>query len=231
MRFSHVKFGWKDRSRWSRWYRYILERGWLLLTFSEEVNKPPPSGSSFGERMYCGHKMLHSIAVFHICSRLSNCKWRLSSSNIHETERDCFFHLVNVYFLKTAVIIVRNLTFKGGDLKQFKILSSINSGMRPPNECVRMMKPSKWANYDVSSFNFYSDVYEHPYFCCPEHLTIELTTLVQNRAAALGSDHSFLESWKSSVCPTEAGDTGMFLYTFFFTTLERKRGRAFRLDC
>ena len=86
-------------------------------------------------------------------------------------------------------------------------MDTANSGKKPAQACVRIVRPFEWAKIDLFTYTFYSDVYEHPVRNSTETLSIKTTQVVQRRSPFIGLDVELWTMFEGVPCVTQTGDT------------------------
>ena len=110
------------------------------------------------------------------------------SSGLHDyktVRRQVMNNLTGWGFPKSDLYFVEDVARPRGTAAVKKVMT-VNNGEQPALATVRMVTPSEWAKYDVCTYTFYADVFEHSERSSPELLSIEQAPIVRRRAPFVG---------------------------------------------
>lgn len=91
-------------------------------------------------------------------------------------------------FPNTQVMFVHDVEDFGGANTREMINTDKTEVMKSPLSRLQIVSSSGWEKLDVSTYTFYSDVYDHPGRNYPDTLSIERRPIVQRRSPFLGRD-------------------------------------------
>ena len=89
--------------------------------------------------------------------------------------------------------------------QEYKHCDNIKRRKKDVRECIKIIFPTSWAQYDLSLFPLYEDLTNGDHHTCRSKLSIERSPIVTNRAHSIGEISSFWAQYQNTIVNVDKG--------------------------